>query len=531
MAFIGKNVIENLTTAMYEDLKIIYREYIQNSADSIDKAVKQGLITQTEAEINIEISPGERYVSVYDNGTGIKAADFKKIMSSIADSTKDSSEDKGFRGIGRLGGISTCEELRFSCTAPGETIKSIVVWNAKKVREILVDKTQNPEAAELVDSVTEYFTEDAEADEHFFKVELIGIEQNSYELLNETEIKEYLSEVAPVPYIMGFIFDSKIRDYAKQHGFKLDEYQIFVNGNRLFKPYTTKFYEEKTDKRKYAYDELVDIMFELFEDDNGKPLAWMWYGISRFEKAIPSVNSMRGIRLRKENIQIGNNLTFSNHGFYKESRGYSYFIGEVFAVSPDLIPNARRDYFNLNNTCREFEHKLHDLFYERFYQIYHRANDVKKALQKKQELVQTQEEYQQKMQTGFYDDDDKQSLESKIENQKKAVEKAEKTIETRDKKEQSDDVLSKVYNALKKEYNVSTEEPKNTSVPTSASDDDDSEQNPYKNKKTTYLTQSLSKYGKKEQKLISKIYGIIRAILPHDMATVVINKIQEELSK
>lgn len=27
MAIIGKNVIENLTTAMYEDLRIIYREY------------------------------------------------------------------------------------------------------------------------------------------------------------------------------------------------------------------------------------------------------------------------------------------------------------------------------------------------------------------------------------------------------------------------------------------------------------------------------------------------------------------------
>ena len=162
MAFIGKNVIENLTTAMYEDLKIIYREYIQNSADSIDKAVKQGLISSTEAEINIEINSSERYVSVFDNGTGIKSADFKKIMSSIADSTKDSSEDKGFRGIGRLGGISTCEKLIFSCSAYGENIKSTVIWNAKRVREILVDKSQNPEASALVDSVTKYFTEDYE---------------------------------------------------------------------------------------------------------------------------------------------------------------------------------------------------------------------------------------------------------------------------------------------------------------------------------------------------------------------------------
>ena len=55
MAFIGKNTIENLTTAMYEDLRIIYREYIQNSADSIDHAIEYGLITQDEALINIEI--------------------------------------------------------------------------------------------------------------------------------------------------------------------------------------------------------------------------------------------------------------------------------------------------------------------------------------------------------------------------------------------------------------------------------------------------------------------------------------------
>ena len=56
MAFIGKNVIENLTTAMYEDLRIIYREYIQNSADSIDRAVLDGIITRDEAKIDIDIN-------------------------------------------------------------------------------------------------------------------------------------------------------------------------------------------------------------------------------------------------------------------------------------------------------------------------------------------------------------------------------------------------------------------------------------------------------------------------------------------
>ena len=119
MAIIGKNVIENLTTAMYEDLRIIYREYIQNSADSIDKAIQRGLLSPGEARIEIEIDADKRYVSVRDNGIGIAAADFVRTMSSIADSTKDRTEDKGFRGIGRLGGISSCKVCGvFVCVRP-----------------------------------------------------------------------------------------------------------------------------------------------------------------------------------------------------------------------------------------------------------------------------------------------------------------------------------------------------------------------------------------------------------------------------
>lgn len=55
MATIGKNVIENLTTAMYENAYTVYREYIQNSADSIDNAVAEGLISTEDAIIDINI--------------------------------------------------------------------------------------------------------------------------------------------------------------------------------------------------------------------------------------------------------------------------------------------------------------------------------------------------------------------------------------------------------------------------------------------------------------------------------------------
>ncbi len=520
MAFIGKNVIENLTTAMYEDLRIIYREYIQNAADSIDKAIAQSLITPEEARIDIEIDVKQCTITVVDNGIGICCANFKEVMSRIAHSDKDRSEEKGFRGIGRLGGISSCKTLRFSCSAPGENCVSVCTWDAKEVQAILVDSERNPSAAELVDMTTEYSSDVYDTDAHFFKVEMLDVEKNALELLDVDGVIEYLQAVAPVPYAVGFLFAKRIKDYARENGFRIDEYQVFVNGERLFKPYTTNLYEPKN-SYKQKYDALLDVKFEKFTDSAGDVLAWMWYGVCKFEKQIPPINPMRGIRLRKGNIQIGNENTFASHDFYDEVRGGLYFVGEVFAVSADLIPNARRDYFNLNTTCRTFEKELRPLFHDKFKKIYHYANDYKKALQKQQDLVTSQEEYQRKIETGgFLDAEDMQKAEEAIKEKQKLAEKASKQIVNRDSKEKDDDVLGKVYTALRKEYPVQREQPEVRPK---------QEAKPAKGKQ--YITQSLSKYNKSEQKLIGHIYGILKAILPRDTATMVINKIQEELSK
>lgn len=527
MAFIGKNTIENMTTAMYEDLRIIYREYIQNSADSIDHAIGCGLITEDEAIINIEIDKKKKYVCVSDNGMGIKSADFEKIMGSIADSTKDRNEDKGFRGIGRLGGISSCEKLVFSCSAAGETVESVCEWDAKLVRDIFVDQTRNPSAEQLVDMATTYSQNNCEANDHYFKVELIDVENSSYEILDEKLVKDYLRAVAPIPYEVGFMYTSKIHDFARENGFRIDEYIVYVNGESLFKRYTTKLYEPHNNSKK-AYDELIDVKFEIFQDDDGCPLAWMWYGVSKFEKQIPPINFMRGIRLRKANIQIGNEATFTSHEYYKEPRSGLYFVGEVFAVHSGLIPNARRDYFNLNSTCRKFEETLRPLFYDRFYRIYHYANDYKKALQKQNDAINAREEFDQKVTSGsFINTDDKKEAQKKVLALEEAATKAAKIVETRDSKERSDDVLSKVYGRLKKDYEVEKKENTGNKLPLP----DDSYEDSKKSGKDKFLPQKLSKYSKKEQKLIGRIYTILRAILPHDTAAIVIQKIQEELNK
>lgn len=516
MAVIGKNVIEHLTTAMYENNNIIFREYIQNSADSIDKAIKIGLLKKEEACVSIDINSKNRIIIIHDNAMGISKDKFAEKLLNIADSDKDRNEDKGFRGIGRLGGLACCGKLIFSSSYKGESIKSIMEWDAATLKNILNDINQKPSASDLVDKVTSFDVEDCEIDEHFFEVKLVDVTLENEELLNAKNVCDYLQAVAPVPYHNGFIFRSKIYDYVKQNNLKLDEYNILVNGNQLFKGYTSDLYEGTVDS-KAVYDSITDLEFKQFYSEDKTILAWMWFGITKYEKQIPSINKMRGIRLRKENIQIGNSETLSYPRFFKEPRGNYYFVGEIFAIHTDLVPNARRDYFNINTTCRSLEEALIPVLYTDFSRLYHYANDVKNALAKKVKYIEEQKQFETKQLSGkFIDEEDKQKAIQELEKSKSLAENANKKLNLRSVNATENPVYKRIFDTLESEYK--TEESLSGEV---------------KEAKTEkkYITQSLSKLDKKERKLISRVYAILKAILPKDMAETVIEKLQEELSK
>ena len=53
---VGKSILELLTTAMYASPLTIYREYIQNSVDSIDQARDRNLYKSSTDEPKINIS-------------------------------------------------------------------------------------------------------------------------------------------------------------------------------------------------------------------------------------------------------------------------------------------------------------------------------------------------------------------------------------------------------------------------------------------------------------------------------------------
>ena len=58
--------------------------------------------------------------------------------------------------------------------------------------------------------------------------------------------------------------------------------------------------------------------------------------------------TVKGIRLRKGNILIGDHQTMNVA--FKDARFNGWSMGEIYATDKDLIPNARRDNFEKNQT-------------------------------------------------------------------------------------------------------------------------------------------------------------------------------------
>ncbi len=508
---IGKDVIESLTLGMYEDSRFIYREYIQNAADQIDIAVEQCILNfKNDSKIEITIDKADRSITIYDNATGIKGDEIQPILKNIAQGTKDRTKHKGFRGIGRLGGLAYCDKLIFETSYYGEDIRSILIWDAKKLKEIINDRKKKEEATTVIDDITTIQTENANIKERYFKVTLVNVSNEL--LLNQNNIIDYLSMVAPVPYKKGFIFQKLIYDKANEFNFSIDEYPVYVNNNQIFKSYTTSIYEgEKNNKKKI--DELHQLEFFDFINTKNDLIYWGWFSISNFTKQIPKINLARGIRLRKGNIQIGMDDCLVK--FFKEPRGSYYFFGEIYVVSPKLIPNSRRDYFLENKTLDDFEKKIKLVFID-LHKLYHFSSTIRNTKKKVDKLIEFQREFEKKIERGFTNNEEREKYEEKFDVIKNNAENAQHQLYQIAEKIDNDEFSpeKKVFEKVVGNNNLNITEAIN---------------NLNNNLKTKFITDELTKLNRKERKLVSKIFLVIDTILTPDLANNLKQKIKEEL--
>lgn len=344
---VGKYTLESLTTGMYSDPKIVYREYIQNAVDSLETAVAQNLIEPQGMRIDIIIDEESSTISIRDNGMGIPCADARDTLMNVGNSRKRHSNNRGFRGIGRLGGMSYCDTLVFTTSAEDETQKTIVSFDCKKLRNLLVPgQYEDMTLADVLSEVTTISLEPEKREKHYFLVEMKNVSGFS-DLLDVDAARSYISQVAPLPYqSRRFIYASQLHGYLAKQGYTVEEFPIFVGESEsdlepLYKPNRSRFH---SDRNKMKADDITKMVyFDITIDGELYALGWYgdcgWYG-SLSEKEIS------GIRVRKGNILIGDNKTLN--GIFREARFNGWAQGELFIITDKLIPNARRDDFEQN---------------------------------------------------------------------------------------------------------------------------------------------------------------------------------------
>jgi histidine kinase/DNA gyrase B/HSP90-like ATPase len=339
---IGKDILELLSTSMYVDPMTIYREYVQNAADAIDEAREREILAPAErASVEIHIDPSARSIRIRDNGTGVPWSQFAQRLSNLGASAKRGTPARGFRGVGRLAGLGYCQELIFRSRAAGEPLVSELRWDCRALKSALRGVQAEQHLVELIREILS--VRRTMPDKHpkrFFEVELNGvIRHRNDRLLSATAVRDYLSQVAPVPFSPEFRLGEEITEALRPY-VKLGDLDIRINGagEPVYRPYRDVI--ELGDRN---VDRVLQLEVKELADIDGGTAAIAWVLHHGYHGALPSKTLIKGIRLRTGNVQVGDNSLLEE--MFPEPRFNGWAVGEVHVIDAKVLPNGRRDHF------------------------------------------------------------------------------------------------------------------------------------------------------------------------------------------
>lgn len=377
----GRSMLETITVALYENPIILFREYVQNSLDAYNKAIDDGKNAVNNFHVTIDVNEKDREIVIKDNGYGIQTkALFEKRMLSIGSSHKllDRTKYIGFRGIGRISGLSFCRKLIFRNKPANKNEIYECVWEGDKYRNELNDQSGDGDLKAIVGdivTVSKTKVDTNEKSKHYFEVILENYSDEIKDMLEDKNFKKKLIRMLPLKYDGKFRGANKIVN--KYKSFMREDLRKFMisvkyNGEKLFKGYdktfilgsSIVFWEVRGKKKK--------------DGSLGDKIGLLWF---TFEGHLKSQGNDEyyGILTRSKNVLMGVNDTFAQVAdankeyvttFAQMAQGLRGIYGELLINSQHLSDNSRRDWFlpdehsrDLNNVITDFMRRLHQYRY------------------------------------------------------------------------------------------------------------------------------------------------------------------------
>ncbi len=517
----GKFLLEILTKGMYSNPMHIYREYIQNASDSIDMAIESGVLQAPDAEIHIFIDHKERSIIIRDNGFGIPTNIAKIKLMNVGVSDKDGVTERGFRGIGRLGGLAYAEKVQFITSAVGDAVKTIMTCDCVRMQQLL--QKSNNETSDIMETfkaISTFEEKPEESEKHYFEVRLVGVPMESG-LLDEADAIHYLAETAPIDFdSQQFSQARRIREHFIAKGFPIPCYKILRGARRIpiYKPYSRSMSTGKQERTK-TKDYVRGVEFIEHKASDGKLLYIGWLAITDFSGVI-SDESIQGIRFRKGNILVGNGTTFAKFFPSEGHNANRMFAGEIHVLHDELIPNSQRDDFEPNAIYNEMRAALSKWAGEINKKYRRGTSEATSALRNLTKLNEEQRELEDKIDSGAITSDEKrEQIAERLERIARTREKEEKTVRKAlergtfddERKETVQKALSQTETATKKVTALNT-----------------------KIVNAGYATKNdlPSSYSRDERKLYQRIIAVIDTFFANDLKTAeaLREKIKAELS-
>jgi len=332
-------VMEALTQGLYPNVFDVIREYVQNSYDAIVRDHK----AFGEKDYKIRVNVTGESVFISDNGPGM-AEDKIQQYRYIGFSDKPLGEAAGFRGIGKLAGISVADRVIVTSSPRGVPKRYKVVFNARDMlTEIILlrSRGRNKPLNELVREHSELLTELGNEPEHFTVVELHGIRAESRELLDPNLLRQHIGAVCPVPLNPNFQYESEVNGWLLENVGDYYYLPHYVNDEPVHKPFTNQV-------RDLGY-------YEIEEEEGGKVVAYAWACQNLGDEQLPELGP-RGLVFRQKNIAIGDHQTVRTLLWETSGHLAYWFHGEIHVCDTNVVPTAERSNFEDNDA----RHRLVD---------------------------------------------------------------------------------------------------------------------------------------------------------------------------
>ena len=210
MSQVYANILESLTSGLYNEINFAVREYLQNAYDAIKTAKKDGIPEPDEGYcINVQITKDNRIITITDNGIGMDESVLSEYTS-IGGGTKNDPDLTGHKGIGKLSGLRFFDKFIVKTKRYESQLGYELVWDSGNMMRALLGDQEKMKKTPYVDFIKDFvhlnrFECTGGEKEHYTQIQLINVFDEFQSQLNEMKIGSFIKTSSPVPfYAEGF---------------------------------------------------------------------------------------------------------------------------------------------------------------------------------------------------------------------------------------------------------------------------------------------------------------------------------------